>query len=74
MKISGKMFNDTGGKFVAGVNDQWCSLTCEYLRKFLKKIRNHPNVEKKLSKKTRDAVPLTPPFLSDSLSSLCVVS
>ncbi len=31
------MCNDTGGKFVAGVNDQWCSLTCEY--------RNHPYVE-----------------------------
>jgi hypothetical protein len=36
---------DTGGKFAAGVVDtggnlrhRWCTLTCEYLRKFSKKF------------------------------------
>ncbi len=46
----------TGGKFAAGAVDtsgnfchrcrryQWCTLTCEYLRQFLKKNRNDPSV------------------------------
>ncbi len=30
---------DTGGKFATGVFDtDWCTLTCEYLREFLKKF------------------------------------
>jgi hypothetical protein len=30
---------DTSGKFAAGVFDAgWCTLTCEYLRKFSQKI------------------------------------
>jgi hypothetical protein len=39
--------NDTGGKVAAGINDtggggkicrRWCTLNCEYLREFSKKI------------------------------------
>jgi hypothetical protein len=30
-------------KFATGDNDRWCTLTCEYLREFSEKVRNHPN-------------------------------
>ncbi len=30
--------NDMGGKFATSVNSRWCTLICEYFRKFLKKF------------------------------------
>jgi hypothetical protein len=64
---TGGKFPDASGKFATGV--RWCTLTCEYLCEFSKKIETiqmgysgaggkliH---EKPKSKKSRDTAPLT---------------
>ncbi len=68
---------DPSGKFATGVADchRWCTLTCEYLREFSKKIETvlmghsgaggkliHKNNQKQ---KSRDTVPLNALLIKD---------
>jgi hypothetical protein len=59
LQISQNFINVTGGKFATGINNTsdagdkscrpvaliwWCTLICEYLHDFTKKIRNDPTI------------------------------
>jgi hypothetical protein len=57
--LKGQCIVDTGGKFATGINNRWCTFTCEYLREFSKKIRGLKEADSRKKPEAKNLVTLS---------------